>query len=456
MNKKQATHAFGRQQWWLFLSELISFALIFLSLGTILWRVFQPSIYQGVDRGIRVQRQLLLNKPVTGGAPSQDAFRAIAFRTSILVFDHKGKLLNGAVNTPATRQQTSPNAKSDSSDANSSTPNGQDNYTAVLQQLKLNKGHLNELHDVRINQQNNFRTLTFYVPKTNSNLAYAGDYLMIVTNTDSEKASIEVFKRVLTWSMLIFWVISILLSYVLARLNMRPILRSWQLQREFVANAAHELRTPLTVIQNKLELMLTHPNDKIMDQTEQITLSLSEVRRLNSLTSDLLLLARSDSNMTQIRTETVSMKAFLTEVSQPYSEIAASQDKQFTEQIDLDRRLTIDKQRIHQLIVIFLDNALKYTEPGDTVTLMARVVGTRWELQIKDTGIGIADSDKPHVFDRFYRVDKSRSRATGGNGLGLSIAKWIADSHRGRISITDNVPHGTIFTISFPLTHPKS
>lgn len=184
-------------------------------------------------------------------------------------------------------------------------------------------------------------------------------------------------------------------------------------------------------------------------------MSLSEVRRLNSLTSDLLLLARSDSDMTQIRTETVAMASFLETVIQPYSEIAASQEKHFVDDIHLDRDLVIDKQRIHQLIVIFLDNALKYTEAGATVSFTAKMAGNRWELQIKDTGIGIDDTDKAHVFDRFYRVDKSRSRATGGNGLGLSIAKWIIDSHRGRVTVTDNQPQGTVFTISFPVSKAK-
>ena len=450
MKTKQAQHAFGKQQWWLFVSELISFAVIFLTLGTILWQVFQPSIYQSVTRGIKVQRQILLGQRVTGGPASQDAYRAIAFRTSLLVFDSDGTLINGnpTAGTPNTNNSANQPKKKKKTGS-------QNDYVNVLQQIKLNPHHLNELRDIRVNGQNNFRTMTIKVPAANNALGYGGYYVMIVTNTDSEHVSVGVFKRTLLWTMVTFWLISILLSYVLARLNMRPILRSWQRQREFVANAAHELRTPLTVIQNKLEIMLTRPNDKVMDQTEQITMSLSEVRRLNSLTSDLLLLARSDSDMTQIRTESVEMAPFLETVIQPYSEIADSQDKHFEENIQLDRDLVIDKQRIHQLIVIFLDNALKYTESGATISFSARLVGNRWELQVKDTGIGIKDQDKAHVFDRFYRVDKSRSRATGGNGLGLSIAKWIIDSHRGKVTITDNHPQGTIFTISFPLTRPK-
>ncbi|GEK27995.1 sensor histidine kinase [Furfurilactobacillus siliginis] len=441
-HSKQPQHAFAKQQWWLFVGELVSFAAIFLTMALILWRVFQPAIYQSVNQGIRVQRQVILGKQPTGGPASQDAYCSIAFRTSILVYNDHGQLLNGNVNRPVNNQTSGTNAD-------------QSKYIKTLQQIKLRKTSLNMLRDVRVNNQNSFRTLTFYVPESNPNLAYAGYYVMIVTNTDSERVSVQIFKRVLTWTMLFFWLVSIVLSYVLARLNMRPIMRSWRRQREFVANAAHELRTPLTIIQNKLELMLTHPNDKIVDQTEQITMSLGEVRRLNGLTSDLLLLARSDSDMTQINTEAVAMKPFLENVIQPYSEIAASQDKHFDSTIDLTQTLSIDRQRIHQLIVIFLDNALKYTTTGNDISFTAKQVGNRWILRVADTGIGLSDADKPHVFERFYRVDKSRSRQTGGNGLGLSIAKWIIDSHKGRVAITDNTPTGTIFTISFPMTKAK-
>jgi len=167
------------------------------------------------------------------------------------------------------------------------------------------------------------------------------------------------------------------------------------------------------------------------------------------------MLARSDSNMTQITRQPTDTADFLRQVIAPYSEIAGSQDKTFTAQIDLNEQQMVDQKRIHQLLVILLDNALKYTQTGDQIQFKAAAHNNRWQVEVADTGIGIAPENRKAVFERFYREDKSHSRKTGGNGLGLAIAKWIVDSHQGTIKVLANEPHGSRFVVSFPLEHIK-
>ncbi|MFD0896639.1 sensor histidine kinase [Loigolactobacillus binensis] len=433
--KKVVNH---KQQIRLFITELISFAIIFISLGTIVYLSFQHEIYRNVDQGLEMKRsQLLLNQFKSNVKSKNNVRTKIVhkqgtpppdFRVNFLIYDSKGKVTN--------------------------TQMLGDIYS-LLSNIKLKRQQRGKIVSLTTDDGSKFRSLLVKVPASNTSKVYAGRYVQIIQNIDSEDQAIQSFRRILILTMLFFWLLSILLSYFLSRWNMKPILKSWQQQQDFVANAAHELRTPLTIIQSKMELLLTKPNEKIISQMEPIALSLAETRRLNQLTRDLLMLARSDSNMTQVTRQPTQMKSFLEQVIAPYSEIAASQDKTFTAQIDLDNAQMIDQKRIHQLLVILLDNALKYTQTGDQVQFKAQIHGNHWQVEVADTGIGIAPENRKAIFQRFYREDKSHSRHTGGNGLGLAIAKWIIDSHQGTVKVLTNEPHGSRFVLSFPIEHIK-
>jgi two-component system, OmpR family, sensor histidine kinase CiaH len=224
---------------------------------------------------------------------------------------------------------------------------------------------------------------------------------------------------------------------------MKPIIHSWNKHAEFVENASHELRTPLTIIQNKLELMLTTPHEKI-------ALSLSETRRLSKLTTDLLTLARADSSETQLEKKAVHVDSFVKRVCSPYIEIAESQDKHFWLKLNCDSVMIADETRLHQLLVILLDNALKYTGEHDSIGVKTYEEDHKVILEISDTGIGIKEENIPYIFDRFYREDKARTRESGGIGLGLSIAQWIVSAHNGSIKVSANENKGTTFKIKLP------
>ena len=276
-------------------------------------------------------------------------------------------------------------------------------------------------------------------------------YVQFLSNTNQTEDTMAFFRIVLIICMIIFWIISIFVSYFLAKLNMKPIMASWKKQQEFVENSSHELRTPLTIIQAKLEKLFTQPTHTILEESEDIALALNEVRRLSQLTKDLLLLARSDSNELVIDKQSINSHDFLTTIIAPYQEIAASQNKVLSLNELGQHDLIIDTKLLTQLIIILIDNALKYSKETDQILITSQFKEKKWLLNVADTGIGLKDDNKGLIFQRFYREDQARQRKTGGYGLGLSIAKWIVESHGGKISVTDNQPTGTIFSVSIPM-----
>lgn len=417
----------------LFLSNLIGFSLIFILLGVIVFVLFSRAMLTSTDQALRVEESARLQgppKPFQRKAKFQgNVQNQHPFMTTTLVYDQKGKITNKL--QLGSRYDT-------------------------LKNIKLHRSQVGQLKTIKVNGKYNFRTLLIKAPKTTNDKSVAGKYLLIMENIDPQKAAMRNFTRVMLITMGIFWLLSILMSVWMSRLTMRPILKSWGRQTEFVGNAAHELRTPLTIIQNKLEFLLTKPNDKIIDQAANIAIANSESQRLQKLTHDLLALARSDSNTIQTNFEATAVAAFLQHTVEPYTEIAASQGKQLVLAPVPAFKAVLDQDLIHQLMNILIDNALKYSPQGSTITVTAQPLGRKWQLIVADQGIGVTGRDRARIFDRFYRVDTSRSRQTGGNGLGLSIAHWIVDLHHGTIAVRDNHPKGSQFVTTLPVNPPKN
>lgn len=276
-----------------------------------------------------------------------------------------------------------------------------------------------------------------------------GDQLAFVDVT-TEHEIVESFQNRLVWIFALSEIALLLMAVALTRANMRPIMRAWSQQRTFVADAAHEFKTPMTVIQNNLERMLERPNDTVMDQVENVANALTEVRHLNNLTGDLLTLSQADADVPLFAFADMDLAKVAREVGDIFEFTA--EEKGQTLRVDVPETLPIvgDAQRLRQLLVILTDNAQKYAGEGADVTISATQTNSSIKLQVSDTGKGVPDADKQCLFDRFYRVDKARSRSTGGHGLGLAIAKWVVQGHRGTIEVLDNQPHGTIFSMTLP------
>lgn len=299
-----------------------------------------------------------------------------------------------------------------------------------------------------------YRTLTVPVNRALLLRAPQGDYVIgsiqLVRNIDSET---EILNRLLMFLViggLAGAGVTVGAGFFLAGRSLVPIRNAWDKQQRFVADASHELRTPLAVIQSHGELMLRHPDRTVQEESPHLSVILQESRRLNKLVSDLLTLARSDSNQVELERKPLLLSGLLHELADQFRQLAELKQVTVRTEIEEIGEWSGDEARLRQLFVILLDNALKYTPDNGTITIRCR---RRHQIQVEviDTGIGIAEEDLPYVFDRFYRGDKSRTRGAGGTGLGLSIAKWIAEKHRGRIEIDSRQGTGTTVRISFAL-----
>lgn len=221
-------------------------------------------------------------------------------------------------------------------------------------------------------------------------------------------------------------------------------------QRRFVSDASHELRTPVTVMLGYSD-MLTRwgsEDEEILD--EGIAAMRSEAENMKSLIERLLFLARTDLNRQALNREVIDMAALLADVAQKGQLIATQHTLTLRE--NAPARICGDAVMIRQMLRIFLDNAVKYTPAGGKIFLASQREGDKLHVIVADTGVGIAPEHQAKVFDRFYRVDSSRAKAgVGGTGLGLAIARWIADAHGIRLTLTSEVGRGTTIHLYIPL-----
>jgi len=230
------------------------------------------------------------------------------------------------------------------------------------------------------------------------------------------------------------------LNQTLARLE-----NLFRTQQRFLADVSHELRTPLTTIRGNVDLMrrMGGADQESLDDIQ------AELDRMTRLVNDLLLLARADAGSLPIEREPVELDTVLLDVYRQLS-LLKEPVKIVLEEVD-QVLVSGDADRLKQLILNLADNAVKYTSAGGTVRLSLSKTEDEAHLTIADSGIGIAEEDLPYIFERFYRVDKARTRAHGGSGLGLSIAKWIVDVHGGRIHVESEAGEGTTFHVILPL-----
>ncbi|MCX6568865.1 MAG: ATP-binding protein, partial [Candidatus Aminicenantes bacterium] len=226
-------------------------------------------------------------------------------------------------------------------------------------------------------------------------------------------------------------------------------------QRQFVADASHELRTPLAIIQAESSLALGKRRTP-SEFKRSLELVSQEVAYMSDIVSKLLLLARSDAGVESVDFQEVDLKDLLIELSQDVEALAQEKGLRFT-LCSMDS-LTIkgDKVKLRQLFLIIVDNAIRHTPGGGSISGSLVRRDGRAVASVGDTGIGIPAEHLPFIFDRFYRVDKARSRAEGGMGLGLSIAMAIAKLHGGEIEVESQVGVGTTFRVVLPLADPQA
>ncbi|HVB63267.1 MAG TPA: ATP-binding protein, partial [Nitrolancea sp.] len=223
---------------------------------------------------------------------------------------------------------------------------------------------------------------------------------------------------------------------------------AFQRQRQFTADASHELRTPLALLRSQIETVLRAPRDPTRDQQVFEFLG-QDVERLSRIASALLALARSDAGAITLSRDVVDLTEVLDVVVEQYSPLA----EEFGVTLTVDAEpihVIADEDRLIQLLVNLIDNALQHTPAGGQITVGCRDHAKEFCLWVTDTGVGIGTEHLPHVFERFYRVDAARGGQHGGVGLGLNICQMIVEAHHGSIAVTSELGHGTTVTVTLP------
>ena len=236
------------------------------------------------------------------------------------------------------------------------------------------------------------------------------------------------------------------LNRMLSRLN-----SAVQRISQFTADASHELRAPITLMRTTAELAVhqQRTNDEYHEDMAQI---LAEAERTSKLIDGLLLLARADAGGTELQHELTDLSTSIREALDQAGILAAAKKIELAAAFDGPVVVRGDGEALRRLSFILIDNAIKYSPHGGRVQVGLKAVDGHAAISVCDTGIGISESDLPHVFDRFWRADKVRSRGTGGTGLGLSIARWIVEQHQGSIEVQSAPGQGSSFIVTIPLS----
>ena len=240
-------------------------------------------------------------------------------------------------------------------------------------------------------------------------------------------------------------------GYYMAAKNIKPLEILFKREHEFAANASHELRTPLTVLSLGIESLQNDPDSKFSPYAEETLRDMQqETQYMSKLTEALLTLARGDEDNVTLQKQKVDLTAVMAEVCVQLRPLAEQKNLQLVFNSTRKVFSLCDKDKIKQLMIILVDNAIKYSDSG-TITAEVEADGMQAVIRVLDEGIGITEGEAERIFERFYRVDKARSRASGGFGLGLSIAQWIVKRHGGSITAHQRDGGGTVFTVRLAL-----
>ena len=242
-------------------------------------------------------------------------------------------------------------------------------------------------------------------------------------------------------------------GYYMAAKNIKPLEFLFAREHEFAAAASHELRTPLTVLSLGVESLQNDDESKLSGFAQEVLRDMQhETKYMSRLIEALLTLARGDEENTPLARAKVDLTEVAVKVCNKMRPLAAKKGLGLEYAAGDAPQVFIlgDKNKMEQLLIIFIDNAIKYSESG-TITVTVEADSMHAVIKVMDEGIGISESDTQKIFERFYRVDKARSRAAGGFGRGLNIARIIVVRHGGTVSVKPRSPHGSIFTVRLPL-----
>ena len=267
--------------------------------------------------------------------------------------------------------------------------------------------------------------------------------IMILTDKSSEKDMLNQLKRTTIIVGLIALVVLSVLAYFLSKKSIQPIREAFDKQKQFVSDASHELKTPLTVISTNADVLEGEIGDN-----KWLNYIKSQTDRMSVLVNDLLNLTRLENSNNELERRYFNLSKAIANTALPFECQAFENNKKFEVNIEDNIMLSGSEKHIKQMAAIFIDNALKYSNEGGTVQVTLKRSGERKLLSVYNTGQGIKETDTEKIFERFYRSDESRNRATGGYGLGLAIAKSVADKHKFKIHVLNQPGKSVCFIVT--------
>lgn len=275
--------------------------------------------------------------------------------------------------------------------------------------------------------------------------------IQLLFNVDPQILSVKQLERANGLSLMVLIGITLALASYLAALVLKPVKKAYNEQVYFVQDASHEMRTPLAVIKGQVELMTAHPQDRIEEHFEQFSQMIGEIRSLEKLNRDLLLLSKEDIESKTVG-EAIEVKTFIGEIKEFYMELAELQNKHFIVKVpDSPVNVKWDLEKVKRCLIILLENAFKYTDEEDTILLGMTKVNKSIVVRIEDSGIGISKQDQKRLFDRFFRSSDVRARGIEGSGIGLSLLQSLAHTLGIKVQVQSTYGKGTVFILEIPL-----
>ncbi len=418
--------------------NIIAFSIILVTLGLLIYTEFKSSLYISADSELR--NELNRNKK-------------IMFEPNKRFEDRNESIPREELNDREFDTKKTDNLKDFQEDfspriitilRDSSGNIIEEPINEMFEQVEFDINKIEEIYETKINNYS-YRGINYKLED--------GSYKQALINIDSEITISKKFKKTLIMALIISIIIVLIASFSLSKLTLKPIIETLKKQNQFVQDASHELRTPLTIIKAKQEKLLGNPQTKIIDNVEDINITLQETSRLTKLISELMELAKNDSEKIQLNKTLFNVDKEIEPLIKLYKEVAEAENKNISMNLNFKQDITADLDKFKELLVILLDNSIKYTKENDSIEINTYKKDNKFILEVADTGIGISKDAIDKVFTRFYREEKSRNRSKGGMGLGLSIAYNIVTMHKGTIKFEKDREIGAKVIVKLPVNN---
>ncbi|QGU96081.1 two-component sensor histidine kinase [Clostridium bovifaecis] len=333
------------------------------------------------------------------------------------------------------------------------TTDNNDIITSSFSILNMDEEFYETAKDMALSQ--NFDKGNFKLDDTHwafMKIPYIGGYRIVFLDITSRQGILTNLIYTFLVAALIMLIVIFFISKFFANKSIKPIKEAFDKQKQFIGDASHELKTPLSVISTNVDVLLSNKEDSISNQSKWLYYIKSEVERMSKLTNDLLYLAQIDYSDVKMIFSDFNLSEAVENVILTMEALIFENGISLNYELEPNLVIRGNAEQVKQVIMILLDNALKYTNPKGTVDIVLKKTFNNIFLSVTNTGKGIPGESIDRIFDRFYRIDKSRSRSIGGYGLGLPIAKAIIEQHKGTISVKSVLNENTTFSIMLPIS----